>query len=60
LSAYTVFGILLIVLMYLMPMGIAGGVYALIRSFRRGAPASAERSAPAATRKPAAQAGKSH
>ncbi len=27
LSAYTVFGILLIVLMYLMPMGIVGGVY---------------------------------
>jgi branched-chain amino acid transport system permease protein len=34
LSAYTVFGILLIVLMYLMPMGIVGGVYAVIRSFR--------------------------
>jgi branched-chain amino acid transport system permease protein len=34
LSAYTVFGILLIVLMYLMPMGIVGGVYAMIRSFR--------------------------
>jgi len=31
LSAYTVFGILLIVLMYLMPMGIVGGVYLLIR-----------------------------
>jgi branched-chain amino acid transport system permease protein len=59
LSAYTVFGILLIVLMYLMPMGIAGGLYALIRSFRRDAPASAERSPPAATRKPA-PAGKSH
>ncbi|MBN9087665.1 MAG: branched-chain amino acid ABC transporter permease [Reyranella sp.] len=59
LSAYTVFGILLIVLMYLMPMGIAGGVYALIRSFRRAAPVSPERSAPAATRKPA-QAGESH
>ena len=29
LSAYTVFGILLIVLMYLMPMGIVGGVYML-------------------------------
>ena len=27
LSAYTIFGILLIVLMYLMPMGIVGGVY---------------------------------
>jgi len=34
LSAYTVFGILLIVLMYLMPMGIVGGVYYLIRSLR--------------------------
>src|SRR6266404_932415 len=32
LSAYTVFGILLIVLMYLMPMGIVGGVYYLVRS----------------------------
>jgi len=31
LSAYTVFGILLILLMYLMPMGIVGGVYLLIR-----------------------------
>jgi branched-chain amino acid transport system permease protein len=35
LSAYTVFGILLIVLMYLMPMGIVGGVYYLIRSLRQ-------------------------
>src|SRR5262245_29911833 len=34
LSAYTVFGVLLIVLMYLMPMGIAGGVYYLVRSLR--------------------------
>src|SRR5215470_5745528 len=34
LSAYTVFGILLIILMYLMPMGIVGGVYYLIRSLR--------------------------
>jgi len=59
LSAYTVFGILLIVLMYLMPMGIVGGIYALVRSFRRGAPAGAERGAPAATRKPA-EAGKGH
>src|SRR5689334_8593257 len=31
LSAYTVFGILLILLMYLMPMGIVGGVYYLFR-----------------------------
>ena len=35
LSAYTVFGILLIVLMFLMPTGIVGGVYAIIRSLRR-------------------------
>jgi branched-chain amino acid transport system permease protein len=34
LSAYTVFGIILIVLMYLMPMGIVGGVYYLVRSMR--------------------------
>jgi branched-chain amino acid transport system permease protein len=34
LSAYTVFGIILIVLMYLMPMGIVGGVYYLVRSLR--------------------------
>jgi len=35
LSAYTVFGILLIALMYLMPMGIAGGLFAAIRRLRR-------------------------
>ena len=34
LSAYTVFGVILIVLMYLMPMGIVGGVYYLVRSMR--------------------------
>jgi branched-chain amino acid transport system permease protein len=34
LSAYTVFGVILIVLMYLMPMGIVGGVYYLVRSLR--------------------------
>jgi branched-chain amino acid transport system permease protein len=34
LSAYTVFGILLIVLMYLMPMGIVGGVYYLMQNLR--------------------------
>ena len=34
LSAYTVFGVILIVLMYLMPMGIVGGVYYLMRSMR--------------------------
>ena len=31
LSAYTVFGVLLIVIIYLMPMGIAGGLYMLWR-----------------------------
>jgi branched-chain amino acid transport system permease protein len=36
LSAYTVFGILLIVLMYLMPMGIVGGVYYLVQNLRSG------------------------
>lgn len=35
LSAYTVFGILLIVLMYLMPTGIAGGLFTAIRRLRR-------------------------
>jgi branched-chain amino acid transport system permease protein len=59
LSAYTVFGILLIVLMYLMPMGIVGGVYALVRGLRPSAKAAPERPA-AAARKPAAEAGKSH
>jgi branched-chain amino acid transport system permease protein len=53
LSAYTVFGILLIVLMYLMPMGIVGGVYALVRSLRPSAKVSAERGAVAASGKPA-------
>jgi branched-chain amino acid transport system permease protein len=36
LSAYTVFGILLILLMYLMPTGIVGGVYGAVRRLRRG------------------------
>jgi branched-chain amino acid transport system permease protein len=36
LSAYTIFGLLLIGLMYVMPMGIVGGVYILIRRLRRG------------------------
>jgi branched-chain amino acid transport system permease protein len=36
LSAYTIFGILLILLMYLMPQGIVGGVYVLFRRLRRG------------------------
>lgn len=35
LSAYTVFGILLILLMYLMPTGIVGGVHNLMRRLRR-------------------------
>ncbi|MPZ33601.1 MAG: branched-chain amino acid ABC transporter permease [Rhodospirillales bacterium] len=34
LSAYTVFGILLIVIIYVMPMGIAGGLYFLWRRLR--------------------------
>jgi branched-chain amino acid transport system permease protein len=59
LSAYTVFGILLIVLMYLMPMGIVGGIYALVRSLRPAAKAAPERSPVAASRKPA-EASKSH
>jgi branched-chain amino acid transport system permease protein len=59
LSAYTVFGILLIVLMYLMPMGIVGGVYALVRSLRPSGKAAPGRPV-AAARKPAAEAGKSH
>lgn len=36
LSAYTIFGLLLILLMYLMPQGIVGGVYMLFRRLRRG------------------------
>jgi branched-chain amino acid transport system permease protein len=35
-SAYTIFGLLLIILMYLMPQGIVGGVYVLVRRLRRG------------------------
>jgi branched-chain amino acid transport system permease protein len=34
LSAYTVFGVLLIVIIYLMPMGIAGGLYILWRKVK--------------------------
>jgi branched-chain amino acid transport system permease protein len=34
LSAYTVFGVLLIAIIYLMPMGIAGGIYILWRKLR--------------------------
>jgi branched-chain amino acid transport system permease protein len=54
LSAYTVFGILLIVLMYLMPMGIVGGVYYLVQSLRsslRGGQAKQQ----AAQKQPAAR-----
>jgi branched-chain amino acid transport system permease protein len=35
LSAYTVFGILLIAIIYLMPQGIAGGIYMVVRRLRR-------------------------
>ena len=35
LSAYTIFGLLLIGLMYLMPMGIVGGIYMAMRRLRR-------------------------
>jgi branched-chain amino acid transport system permease protein len=35
LSAYTVFGVLLIAIIYLMPQGIAGGIYALVMRMRR-------------------------
>ena len=35
LSAYTVFGILLIAIIYLMPQGIAGGIYMAVRRLRR-------------------------
>ena len=55
LSAYTVFGILLIVLMYLMPMGIVGGVYYLVHNLRgsmRGGQAAEQQ---AARKQPAAR-----
>ena len=35
LSAYTIFGLLLIALMYIMPMGVVGGVYLALRRLRR-------------------------
>jgi branched-chain amino acid transport system permease protein len=35
LSAYTIFGVLLLLLMYTMPMGIVGGVYMAVRRLRR-------------------------
>jgi branched-chain amino acid transport system permease protein len=57
LSAYTVFGILLIAIIYVMPMGIAGGLYFLwlrVRSARTVAAAPAQGAAAAASseRKP--------
>jgi branched-chain amino acid transport system permease protein len=54
LSAYTVFGILLIMLMYLMPMGIVGGVYYLVMSLRGSMPGSRARQQ-AAQKQPAAR-----
>jgi branched-chain amino acid transport system permease protein len=55
LSAYTVFGILLIVLMFLMPTGIVGGVYAIWRSLHRSSNMAADTGRPAAApAKPAA------
>ena len=44
LSAYTVFGILLILLMYTMPMGIVGGVYYLVHSLRSNLPGAQAKS----------------
>jgi branched-chain amino acid transport system permease protein len=56
LSAYTVFGILLIVIIYVMPMGIAGGLYFLWHRLRTsgllGQQASARMQAQAADRDP--------
>jgi branched-chain amino acid transport system permease protein len=56
LSAYTVFGILLIVIIYVMPMGIAGGLYFLWHRLRTsgllGQQASARMQAHAADRDP--------
>jgi len=55
LSAYTVFGILLILLMFVMPTGIVGGVYAAYRSLRPAARAvAADDRAATAAAKPAA------
>jgi len=58
-----VFGILLIVLMYLMPMGIVGGVYILVRRLHRAgrsamgtSPVAAPQSQPVRP----AEAGKGH
>jgi branched-chain amino acid transport system permease protein len=54
LSAYTVFGILLIVLMYLMPMGIVGGVYYLVQNLR-GSMRGRQAQQQAAQKQPAAR-----
>ncbi len=54
LSAYTVFGILLIALMFMMPTGIVGGVYALYRSLRKTAPAAEPGRQAGTSAKPAA------
>jgi branched-chain amino acid transport system permease protein len=54
LSAYTVFGILLIVLMYLMPMGIVGGVYYLVQNLR-GSVRGGQAQQQAAQKQPAAR-----
>jgi branched-chain amino acid transport system permease protein len=52
LSAYTVFGVLLIALMFVMPTGIVGAVHSIYRGLRRSAPAAGDPAA--APAKPAA------
>ena len=54
LSAYTVFGLLLIALMYMMPMGIVGGVYAMVRGLRGSKTAVPSERPAVAAGKPAA------
>jgi branched-chain amino acid transport system permease protein len=49
-----VFGILLIVLMYLMPMGIVGGVYYLVQNLR-GSMRGGQAKQQAAQKRPAAR-----
>ena len=60
LSAYTVFGILLILLMYLMPMGIVGGVYILFRRLQRAGRGGSTAAPAAVSQSRPAEAGKSH
>src|SRR6476469_606168 len=60
LSAYTVFGILLILLMYLMPMGIVGGVYYLLRRIPIPGRAPAPEATPQGAAARPAEASKSH